>query len=385
MTSYEKLKYLVKKLLKFEEINNNLDELKERGITKDIYKDFITKLNQAKVISSPFKGTNYIKFDLINKNYFFDDEKNASIISSLVHLENKSAKYETINYVFKYIPKHIAFMFNNSFSNHFNEKLMLLLNEDERFSYFVQIIELNSNETKNICRVLLLNKIEEIEIVPLDYFIYESSWYICCYNLDLRKIDVINSSIIIKSKVINELFSNYIDKKDIKNEIIKFVESFHQDLPFLVRLNTETLNQLIELSLIKSFSVYEEREKKFEISENKFYKYVEPRNYDLYLDEYDEKTSFMTKEAYEKMRKKRLERLRIKLFKTQIEKKKTKKRLYKIDFNLINMRPSLILNEEYFFGETKKYFIKIITSQKNFDCISKTFNVEIVDRNLYRI
>ena len=96
------------------------------------------------------------------------------------------------------------------------------------------------------------------------YFIYENNWYLCCYNLKLNEIDIICSSKIIKSILqLNRDFYQYIDKKDIDSKIIQYVENFHKDEEFLIKINVATLNQIIELSLIKKISVYEEREKIF--------------------------------------------------------------------------------------------------------------------------
>ena len=93
MSSYEKLKYLVKKLFKYEDIEKNLPEFDYYGITKDVYKECIKKFNQAKLIISSQKGVNHLKNDLLNNNYFYDNDKNVSLVSSIVHLEDKIKKH----------------------------------------------------------------------------------------------------------------------------------------------------------------------------------------------------------------------------------------------------------------------------------------------------
>ena len=65
MSSYEKLRYLVKKLFKYEYIEKNLPEFDYYGITKDVYKECIKKFNQAKLIISSQKGVNHLKNDLL--------------------------------------------------------------------------------------------------------------------------------------------------------------------------------------------------------------------------------------------------------------------------------------------------------------------------------
>ena len=44
-----------------------------------------------------------------------------------------------------------------------------------------------------------------------------------------------------------------------------------------------------------------------------------------------------------------------------------------------------ISNEEEKFYEDKKYFVKITTSNKKFDLITKIFKIEVVDPDLYRM
>lgn len=386
MTSYEKLKYLVKKLLKHEEIQKDSPDFDYQGITKDVYKDFITKLNQSKIIYSPYKGSNFIKEDLINENYFFDEDYNSSVLSSVIHLEDKLKKSKVISYIFNSVPKRIKFMLNNHFSNKFNENLSMLLNEDERFCYFSQVIQLNSDHSKSICRILVEDASEHIDIVPLQYFIYESDWYICCYNLKLNEIDIICSSKIIKSILqLNRDFYQYIDKKDIDSKIIQYVENFHKDEEFLIKINVATLNQIIELSLIKKISVYEEREKIFDTSERKKY-YTDVGRFDI--KNLNPKNNILEEDRIIKIQKKVLlieEESFIEKPKKEI--KKVKKRLYKIDLNtkLISEPNYYFSDEEEKFYEDKKYFVKIITSSKKFDLITKIFKIEVVDPNLYRI
>ena len=378
MTSYKKLKYLVRKLLKHEEIRKDSPDFEYQGITKDVYKDFITKLNQSKIIYSPYKGSNFIKEDLINENYFFDEDYKSSVLSSVIHLEDKLNKSKVISYIFNSVPKRIKFMLNNNFSNKFNDKLNLLLNKDERFCYFSQVIQLNSDHSKSICRILVEDASEHIDIVPLQYFIYESDWYICCYNLNINQLDIICSSNILKSKLLcKDTFCNYIGKKDIDDKIDLYAKNFYKDEEFLIKLNVATLNQIIESSLVTKFSVYEEREREFKTLNNKKY-YADAIGFNKLngIIYYDPKNNIITEKAISKIKKANAEREKI-----------IKRRLYKIDLNtkLISEPNYYFSYEEEKFYEDKKYFVKIITSNKKFDLITKIFKIEVVDPNLYRI
>ena len=63
------------------------------------------------------------------------------------------------------------------------------------------------------------------------------------------------------------------------------------------------------------------------------------------------------------------------------------RKLSKIDLNtkLISMPNYYFSDEEEKFYEDKKYFVKITTSNKKFDLITKIFKIEVVDPDLYRM
>ena len=379
MTSYEKLKYLIKKLLKNEMISKSIEELEDIKISENMYRKFVTKMNHAKIIESVFKGENYFKIDLINKNYFFDIDKNACLISSIVHLEKKTIKSYIINYIFKSVPEQFNFMFNNNFSDSFNENLSILLQRDERFIYFSSLIQSNSDEIKIVCDIETSKNNKNLKIVPLEYFIYDSLWYLCFYNLGSKQLEILSSIEILSSYVLKEEFSKYIKKSDIKSKIITFVNSFNINHKYLIKLNIETLNQLIETKLIDDFSVYEEeREKKFE-------------------DEDDFEEEIICKDLIIKPS------LNVKIYDLLNENKDInpkKKRLYKINLNpkeISQIYPlyyyensfsseCILIEKRTIFCNVKKYFVKISTTKRNFDSILKKFNdVEMVEENLYRI
>ena len=152
MTSYEKLKYVIKKLLKGEKIKKDLEEFEANGISADTYAKFITKLNDIKILQSISKGENVMKDNYINLAYFNDQDKNASIIASITHLEKKKSKFLIAEYLFKLVPKNLAFMFMHSYTNKFHKSIIQLLDE-KKYRYFASIVEINKNTTKVICQI----------------------------------------------------------------------------------------------------------------------------------------------------------------------------------------------------------------------------------------
>ncbi len=368
MTSYEKLKYIVRKLLKDEVIMKDLDELESIGISESIYGKFITKLNHTKILTSSSKGENRLKSNLINKDYFFDDAQNSSVISSIAHLEKRTTKSLVINYLFKLIPEQFYLVFNNTFSNSFNENLSVLLEEDDRFSYFISIIEANYDETKIICDITIDQSNEHLEIVPLEYFIYENIWHLCFYNIQKKSLDIISSQNIQKSCIAKNNYYGFVERNKIRDTIVKFVKDFELEESFLVRLNVETLNQLIVSKLINNYDVYEEQEIKF-----KEYKY--PKN-GILKDMRPSNPFKIVQKQY------------------SLVNRISKKRLYKIKLfpkdypkNFGYLKNYSYSSEEVIFGnDIEKYFVKISTTRKKFDYIIKNFQyVEKVDSELYRI
>ncbi|OCL81571.1 hypothetical protein AAW30_01870 [Arcobacter porcinus] len=356
MNSYNKLKYVIRKLLNNQTIEVDSEEFNDKDITKNIYKNIITKLNHSKIICSIAKGINVIKSDLINKNYFFDNEKNVSILSPIVHIENNNIKYSIINYIFKSVPKKILFMFNNSFSNTFNEKLSILLEDNQKFSFFSYLIDQNKIEaSKTLCSIKSYSSTKNnLIILPLEYFIYEDDWYICFYNLNLNDLDIIASKEIFSAQIIDKNFTNY-----ISNKIISFVENRYKENEFLIKINLATLNQLVELFNINQYSIYTDKNINF---------------YDK-----DDNSPIICKDM----------KITVPKIKPIILVKPLKKRLYKIKLNQKEEMTSCICfsNEvNYVFDKEKKYYIKLKITYKKMQYLKLIFNdLEILNFDNYRI
>jgi len=258
--SYKKLKFLVKKLLKHEIIKKNLTEYESVNLTESNYREFITKLNDIKCLNKVFKGEHTLCSDYVDKNYFFDDDMNTSLISAIAYAEEKSLKYNIINYFLKLVPKNIIFMINNNYMKKFNKNIVTLLDTD-KYLYFSNIIEKNTSSSKTICQIFNKSKNKFEIIIPLELFIHEDSWCICYYDYELKDIFIIDSQCISESKVFDEAFSNYIKDSDV-DEIIKgYVENLSESKECIfLRLKPETLNLLVNFELIDDFIVYKENE-----------------------------------------------------------------------------------------------------------------------------
>lgn len=304
--SYKKLKYLVKKLLKLEEISKDLDDLKFQGITNNIYRELITKLNYAKIIHSPIKGINYLKSDLLNKNYFFDNDKNISLISSIVHLEDNNQKQPILYYLFKAIPNRILFLINHNYSKNFNEKIIPLI-DSKKFYFFKTLINKNSETFREIINIANSNKNIYEEIIPLELFIFKSSWYVCIYDVEKNEITIINSSDISGVIKTEKSFSLYISNKKINESIENFIKNDAKDNEyFFIKLKPELLSLFLEYKNIDNvYEVYEEKgfinfERAF-VNGNKK-KYEDKANEKIELFRVDvstvDKYSFDTKHIY---------------------------------------------------------------------------------------
>lgn len=398
LNSYEKLKYLIMKILNNDVINKNQYDLEYEGISKDTYAKFITKLNQIGILTSLEKGTNKIKSDFINTNYFFNLNFNSSIISSVLHSERKIINKDVLQYLFNKIPKKIVHSYSNDYTKKFNEDLLSLIDND-KYYYFAGIVKENKNSNKIVCSIQDKFKNKSYNIVPLELFLYQNSWYICCYSIYDKSLVCIDSFDISYVSVISDIFSEKIDIDEIENTIEKFVDN-NNKINILVKIKPETLNILYEHKKIEDYSIYETRQSfKHEFSSN--FKYVN-NNFEPLINP---KASILRPELIERENLKILKRnkkIQEKLdLEANKEQKKERKRLFKIDFRKSLKKNGIHYMKEtydkhsfsYFVGSSKnfdynislKYFAKIILKEKDFDYIIKNFDIEIVDESLYRI
>jgi hypothetical protein len=243
----------------------NREELKnyDNDLTENKIGTIITLLNNIDILKSERfeKGNNRLKDDLYNKNIFNSKDFNIALLASLAYTEDENAK-EIMKYIFKTTIQNMTFSIANRYSKNFPKNIIELLDK-EKYSNFASIIkENNANSRKIICKILVIETQETEEIIPLEFFIFNDSWYICAYFLDNNKLDIIDSKNIEyvinqKTRIKNSI--PYFDiEKCIRNYIIK--ENKKDELFVILRLNPETLSLLIEFGLIleKEYEIFED-------------------------------------------------------------------------------------------------------------------------------
>lgn len=246
----------------------NREELKnyDNDLTENKIGTIITLLNNINILKSERfeKGNNRLKDDLYNKNIFNSKDFNIALLASLAYTEDENAK-EIIKYIFKTTTQNMTFSIANRYSNNFSKNIIELLDK-EKYSNFASIIkENNINLRKIICKILVIETHEIKEIIPLEFFIFNDSWYICAYSLENNKLDIIDSKNI--EYVINQRIKtkdgipNLDIEKCIRDYIIK--ENKKDELFVMLRLNPETLSLLIEFGLIleKEYEIFEDNMK----------------------------------------------------------------------------------------------------------------------------
>ena len=222
------------------------------GISIDTVQNIITKLNKANMIYKFDKETNKIKNDLIDKTIFSNDNYNNNFISSIISREEVNSE-NTIKYFFKQVPDNLIFMTNNKYSINFNDQIIPLL-DSKKYNAFSSLIINNTDIHKSTCRIN-----HEEDIVPLELFIYGSSWYVCAHNIKTKENIIIDSYNIKYFQKLNEYYSLYINDKQITETIEKFIKESVKEEYFFLKLKPELLNILLNFKLIdEEYEVYDE-------------------------------------------------------------------------------------------------------------------------------
>ena len=198
------------------------------------------------------KETNKIKNDLIDKTIFSNDNYNNNFISSIISREEVNSE-NTIKYFFKQVPDNLIFMTNNKYSINFNDQIIPLL-DSKKYNAFSSLIINNTDIHKSTCRIN-----HEEDIVPLELFIYGSSWYVCAHNIKTKENIIIDSYNIKYFQKLNEYYSLYINDKQITETIEKFIKESVKEEYFFLKLKPELLNILLNFKLIdEEYEVYDE-------------------------------------------------------------------------------------------------------------------------------
>lgn len=254
----------LKKMLKiYTERYIRREELEEKlELSKDQIGRVITLLKKIEVFENYEKGNNRISENLYNKSIFDSTEFNIVLLASLAYLEETKSK-EIIKYFFKDTMKNLTFAISNRYSRNFQENIIKLLDVD-KYKNFASIIKENSSASKIVCNILIIetNKIEEI--IPLEFFIFNNSWFICAYFVRNKKMEIIDSRNIEYLKLLKSDYKNYINLNDIDKCIKDYIIKENKKIEELVvlRLNPETLSLLIEFNLVSEYELFEDNKKK---------------------------------------------------------------------------------------------------------------------------
>ena len=254
MNGYQKIKFIINEFLKKRAVSAKDSIFEYNGISIDTVQNIITKLNKANMIYKFDKETNKIKNDLIDKTIFSNDNYNNNFISSIISREEVNSE-NTIKYFFKQIPDNLIFIITNRYSKNFNDQIIPLL-DSKKYNAFSSLIINNTDIHKSTCRIN-----HEEDIVPLELFIYGSSWYVCAHNIKTKENIIIDSYNIKYFQKLNEYYSLYINDKQITETIEKFIKESVKEEYFFLKLKPELLNILLNFKLIdEEYAVYDDEE-----------------------------------------------------------------------------------------------------------------------------
>lgn len=260
--SYQKLKDLIQILLKNEVTYKDKSEVINKDITEDNYRECITKLNKVKSIYSPSRGKHKIEDKYIDNSFLYDKNNNSIILASIIHLNSDENGEKVLNYLFQEAPKKFSFNFANKYNKRLNNDALKLV-DNKKYNFLMRNVEINKEEIKYVTRIFNSKDNCYEKTVILQLFIYDSSWYICCYSIDKKVFEILNIDYISEIKLLNESYCNLIPEKKIETFIEEFINktsSNHETI--LLRMTAQTLSLLLDFSLIKECKLFEEQ--KFE-------------------------------------------------------------------------------------------------------------------------
>ncbi|MBU3014019.1 hypothetical protein KO488_04560 [Poseidonibacter lekithochrous] len=241
----------------------------ELDLSKDQVGRIITLLKNMEIFE---KGNNKISENLYNKSIFNTKEFNIALLASLAYVEEDKSK-EIIKYFFKDTTKNLTFAITNNYSRNFQENLIKLIDE-RKYKFFASIIKDNNNALKTCCKVSFIESERSENIIPLEFFIFEDSWFICAYFVKNKKIDIIDTKNIEDVTLVKYDFSDYINISDIEKCIKRYIseKNIMTEELVLLRLNPITLSLLVEFDLVSSYEIFEDRnnDKLFLLNINRF-------------------------------------------------------------------------------------------------------------------
>lgn len=246
---YENIKNILNIYYETAAARKTLEE--KLNIEKDSTRPIITRLNKMNLLDKQ-GNFNKLKEDLWNKTIFNDKKFNIELLASLAYSEEEDSK-EIMEYFFKTTISNLIFSIANKYSKSFQENIKELVDKEKYTQFSLMIIEnKKENISKNSCEIKLISTRETKKIIPLEFFIFDNSWFICAYFIREKKIEIVDSKDI--ENTINNLGNSYdyIDYRDIEKHIKDYIinENKKNEEFVILRLNPETLSLLIEFGLL---------------------------------------------------------------------------------------------------------------------------------------
>jgi hypothetical protein len=246
---YENIKNILNIYYETAAARKTLEE--KLNIEKDSTRPIITRLNKMNLLDKQ-GNFNKLKEDLWNKTIFYDKKFNIELLASLAYSEEEDSK-EIMEYIFKTTISNLIFSIANKYSKSLQENMKELIDK-KKYNQFTLMIKENKKEniSKNSCEIKLISTRETKKIIPLEFFIFDKSWFICAYFIGEKKIGIIDSKDI--ENTINNLGNSYdyIDYRDVEKHIKDYIinENKKNEEFVILRLNPETLSLLIEFGLL---------------------------------------------------------------------------------------------------------------------------------------
>lgn len=254
-SKYIKLKKIVNKL--YSNTIKSID-LINNEITYDTVRGAIRSLNKFNLLSKKAsKGHNNLNENLIDNSYFSIREYNTSLISSLVYSEDLETE-NIVKYIFNDVPYSITSSLINKYSKSIDDKFIDLI-DSYKYQVFSTIINEFKESTKSICEIYNSEKYTKEEIVPLQIYIFEDSWYICVFDIKYDVIKLINSEHIDSIRIKENFFYKFISSNEIDDYVNSYLQEQNKEEVIYLTLSAETLSLLDKFKLITEFEIFEKK------------------------------------------------------------------------------------------------------------------------------
>ena len=253
---FSRLKSLLKILLVGKECRTSQkmlftsDDFKESAIA-----NYLTPLIKTKIAEKINTGIYGLNKQLINRDYFQDENHVSNFISSALCQMKPKESEEVFQYFFQEIPANIIkSMIYQSFTDFGHTDFIKSCLLSERYQIFHKMHSADFNIKLTIKYKENYNE-QYKKIIPLKSFILIDKIYLCCYDLITAKIDILEYSSIVYYIIDTfEIFNKYIKEEEISKAILNFQEkNMHTSASISFVAFPELMITLSHLNLIDSY------------------------------------------------------------------------------------------------------------------------------------